>query len=152
MQKGISLIILIAILLGFPTLSSGGIFDAAEYKIRRTKLMTFIPDGIAIIFGSDCDVMKTYGPWQDFKGKRQNSNFIYFTGVEETNSALVVDGKKRRALFSFFQRNQKKKLWKRQVLRESYLFPNFLNYFHLITLKQILFIPLLVLSEHRSNA
>ena len=65
MQKRFSLIILIVILLGFSTLSSGGIFDAAEYKARRTNLMTSIPDGIAIILGSE--------------GKIQNSNFIYFT-------------------------------------------------------------------------
>jgi len=68
MQKRFSLIILIVILLGFSTLSSGGIFYAAEYKARRTNLMTSIPDGIAIILGSE--------------GKMQNSNFIYFTGVE----------------------------------------------------------------------
>lgn len=102
MQKRFSLIILIVILLGFSTLSSGGIFDAAEYKARRTNLMTSIPDGIAIIFGSDCDAMKTYGPWEDFKGKRQNSNFIYFTGVEETNSVLVIDGMKKESITFFF--------------------------------------------------
>ena len=102
MQKSFSLIVLTIILLGFSTLSSGAIFDAAEYEARRTKLITFIPDGIAIIFGSDCDVIKTYGPWKDFKGKRQNSNFIYFTGVEELNSVLVIDGMKKESIIFFF--------------------------------------------------
>jgi len=114
MQKRFSLIILIVILLGFSTLSSGATFDAAEYEARRTKLMTFIPDGIAIIFGSDCDVMKTYGPWKDFKGKRQNSNFIYFTGVEETNSVLVIDGMKKESIIFFFSVESKER-----VMRET---------------------------------
>lgn len=43
----------------FSTPSSAGIFDKAEYKSRRAKLMNSIPDGIALIIGSE--------------GKKQNS-------------------------------------------------------------------------------
>jgi len=84
MRKRYSLTILLIFLFGFSTLSSGGIFDKAEYKSRRVKLMKSIPDGIALMIGSE--------------GEKQNSNFIYFTGVEEPRSILLIDGMKKESI------------------------------------------------------
>jgi len=67
-----------------PTLLNAGIFDKAEYTGRRIKLMKSIPDGIAIILGAE--------------GEKQNSNFIYFTGVEEPCSILIIDGMKKESV------------------------------------------------------
>ena len=65
-------------LLAFSISLSAGIFDKAEYISRRARLMEYIPDGIALILGSE--------------GEKQNSNFIYFTGVETPSSILLING------------------------------------------------------------
>ncbi|KPK77377.1 MAG: hypothetical protein AMJ79_03410 [Phycisphaerae bacterium SM23_30] len=87
MRKNIFLAILLTVFFGFSSLSSGGVFDKAEYKSRRVKLMKSIPDGIALMIGSE--------------GEKQNSNFIYFTGVEEPRSILLIDGMKKESILFF---------------------------------------------------
>ena len=84
MRIRFSLVVILIFLFGFSTPSSAGIFDKAEYKSRRVKLMKSIPDGIAIIIGSE--------------GEKQNSNFIYFTGVETPFSILLIDGMKKESI------------------------------------------------------
>jgi Xaa-Pro aminopeptidase len=84
MRTRYSSVVILIFLFGFSTPSSAGIFDKTEYKSRRAKLMKFIPDGIALIIGSE--------------GKKQNSNFIYFTGVEEPYSILIIDGMKKESI------------------------------------------------------
>ena len=96
MRKRFSLGVLVIILLGFSTLSSGGTFDKAEYKTRRAKLMNSITDGIAIILGSE--------------GRKQNSNFIYFTGVEEPNAILIIDGMKKESVLFLSSVESKEKV------------------------------------------
>ena len=96
MQKRFSLGVLLIILLSFSTLSNAGIFDKAEYKTRRAKLMNSITDGIAIILGSE--------------GERQNSNFIYFTGVEEPNAILIIDGMKKESILFLSSKGSKEKV------------------------------------------
>ena len=96
MQNRFSLRVLIIILLGFSTLSSGATFDKAEYKTRRANLMNSITDGIAIILGSE--------------GRKQNSNFIYFTGVEEPNAILIIDGMKRESILFLSSVESKEKV------------------------------------------
>ena len=76
--------IVLLIIFGFSTVAAGGIFKKEEYKARRAKLMESIPDGIAVILGSN--------------EARQNSNFIYFTGVEEPCSILIIDGMKKESI------------------------------------------------------
>jgi Xaa-Pro aminopeptidase len=78
------LVVILIFLLGFSTPSNAGVFNKAEYQSRRAKLMKSIPDGIALIIGSE--------------GKKQNSHFIYFTGVEVPNSILIIDGMKKESL------------------------------------------------------
>ena len=86
MRKNYSLTIILILLFGFFTSSIGGIFDKSEYKSRRVKLMESISDGIAVFIGSE--------------STKQNSNFIYFTGVEQPSSILIIDGiKKETVLF-----------------------------------------------------
>ena len=84
MRVRLSLVVILMLLFGFSNLLSAGIFDKAEYISRRDKLMDYIPDGIALIIGSE--------------GKKQNSNFIYFTGVETPYSILIVDGMKKESI------------------------------------------------------
>ncbi len=79
-----SLLILLILLFGFSISSSAGIFDKDEFNSRRVKLMESIPDGIALFVGSG--------------GEKQNSNFIYFSGVEEPNSILIIDGMKKESI------------------------------------------------------
>ena len=78
------LVVVLIFLFGFSTLLSATIFDKSEYISRRTKLMEYISDGIALIIGSE--------------GEKQNSHFIYFTGVEEPNSILIIDGMKKESI------------------------------------------------------
>lgn len=84
MKKRFSFVILLIFLFGLSSPSSAGIFEKAEYKSRREKLMKYIPDGIALIIGSE--------------GEKQNSNFIYFTGVEAPYSILIIDGMKKESI------------------------------------------------------
>jgi Xaa-Pro aminopeptidase len=96
MRKRFSLIVLIIVVFGVTASSRGGIFDKAEYKSRRAKLMKFIPDGIAVIIGSE--------------GTKQNSNFIYFTGVEEPFSILIIDGMKKESILFLTSLDSSKKI------------------------------------------
>jgi len=84
MRKNYSSPVILMLFLGFFTSSIGGIFDKSEYKSRRVKLMEFISDGIAVIIGSE--------------SAKQNSNFIYFTGVEQPSSILIIDGMKKESI------------------------------------------------------
>ncbi|MFC1556228.1 aminopeptidase P N-terminal domain-containing protein [candidate division KSB1 bacterium] len=84
MRKRITIMVVLLILFGFSATSFGGVFDKAEYEARRANLMNFIPDGIAVILGSE--------------GAKQNSDFIYFTGVEEPFSILIIDGMKKESI------------------------------------------------------
>ncbi len=96
MRIRFSLKILLIILLGFSALSNGGIFDKSEYKARRAKLMKSIPDGIAVIIGSE--------------GVKQNSNFIYFSGVEHPSSILIIDGIKKETILFLTSVESRKKV------------------------------------------
>ena len=82
-----SSVILISICLSVLSIPlNAGIFDKAEYISRRAKLMGYIPDGVALILGSE--------------GKKQNSNFIYFTGVETPSSILLINGMEKESILS----------------------------------------------------
>ena len=96
MRTRLHLIVMVIILSGISTLASGGVFDKAEYQSRRTQLMKSIPDGIALIVGTE-------------SGK-QNSNFIYFTGVEEPRSILLIDGMKKESILFLPLVNSSEKL------------------------------------------
>ncbi len=84
MKKRFSLAALLIFFFGFWTLSNAAVFDKAEYQSRRAKLMEFIPDGIALFLGAE--------------GPKQDSNFIYFSGVEEPSSILIIDGMKKESV------------------------------------------------------
>ena len=86
-MKRIALILITMIILwGYIFPLKGAFFDQVEYKTRRAKLMKAIPDGVALIVGAD--------------GPKQNSNFIYFTGIEVPRSILIINGiKKESVLF-----------------------------------------------------
>jgi len=90
MRKGLSFFTLVILVILLAVQSWAGIFDKAEYKARRAKLMNYIPDGIAILLGAE-----TAQPYTEFI---QNNDFIYFTGVEEPNAILILDGMKKECI------------------------------------------------------
>ncbi len=95
------LVVILIFLFGLSTPLSAGIFDRAEYISRRAKLMDYIPDGIALIIGSE--------------GKKQNSNFIYFTGVEVPNSILIIDGMKKESILFLPSVESSEKVFKEET-------------------------------------
>jgi Xaa-Pro aminopeptidase len=69
------------------------IFDTSEFAARRAKLMDKIPDGAAILLGA--------WPALGFGEFAQNNDFMYFSGVEIPNAALIIDGKARTSTLFF---------------------------------------------------
>src|SRR5215831_5559812 len=70
------------------------IFPPEEFATRRTKVMSQIGDGVAILQGA------TERPGE--QPLRQNNQFFYLTGVIEPRAILVIDGKaKRSALYLY---------------------------------------------------
>jgi Xaa-Pro aminopeptidase len=63
------------------------LFDKSEFAARRAKLMDRIPDGAAILLGA--------WPALGYGEYVQNNDFMYFSGVEFPNAALILDGKNR---------------------------------------------------------
>ncbi len=86
MRIRFSAILNVLVVLSITTVCAGGVFEKSEYERRRAQLMKSIPDGIALFVGAE--------------GEKQNSNFIYFTGVEDPDCILIIDGiKKESTLF-----------------------------------------------------
>ncbi|HKC85955.1 MAG TPA: aminopeptidase P N-terminal domain-containing protein [Blastocatellia bacterium] len=65
------------------------IFPPEEFATRRTKVMSQIGDGVAILQGA------TERPGE--QPLRQNNQFFYLTGVIEPRAILVIDGKAKRS-------------------------------------------------------
>ncbi len=59
-------------------------FSIEEFQLRRQALRNACPDGIIIVRGSTEDEAVNPGRF------RQNSNFVYFTGVETPGAVLVM--------------------------------------------------------------
>jgi Xaa-Pro aminopeptidase len=91
MLRALALVVLVA--LAASTLSAGLLFDKSEYAARRQKLMEKIPDGTAVIFGAQ--PIASYYPYA------QSNDFLYLTGVELPNAALVIDGARKTAVLFF---------------------------------------------------
>jgi len=75
------------------SLSAGLLFDKAEYAARRQKFMEKISDGTAVIFGAQ--------PIASYYRYAQNNDFLYLTGVELPNAALILDGARKTAVLFF---------------------------------------------------
>jgi Xaa-Pro aminopeptidase len=71
----------------------GMTFSKSEYAARRSKLMEQIPEGIAVIRGA-------VPPGGD-RRFQQNTDFIYFTGVEIPAAVLIIDGVKKESVLFF---------------------------------------------------
>ena len=69
------------------------IFDKAEYKARREKLMDRIPDGIAILRGASLPSGSEHF--------HQYNNMMYFSGVDIPDVILIMDGIKRESTLFF---------------------------------------------------
>lgn len=70
----------------------GLLFEKSEYAARRAKLMQKIPDGVAVIWGSQ---------HVNFTRYVQNNDFYYFTGVDVPNSVLIIDGIRKESQLFF---------------------------------------------------
>jgi Xaa-Pro aminopeptidase len=75
------------------TLSAAALFDKSEYAARRQKFIEKIPDGVAIIFGAQ--TIASYYPYS------QANDFLYLTGVEIANAALIIDGARKSSTLFF---------------------------------------------------
>lgn len=65
-------------------LPAATLFDKAEYAARRLKFMEKIPDGAAVIWGAQ--------PIASYYLYAQANDFLYLTGVEIPNAAVIIDG------------------------------------------------------------
>jgi Xaa-Pro aminopeptidase len=72
-----------------PVFTGAEIFPAEEFAARRTRLLTQIGDGVAILQGT------TERPGE--QPFRQNNQFFYLTGVAEPRAIVVIDGRTRRS-------------------------------------------------------
>jgi Xaa-Pro aminopeptidase len=77
---------LLLLALASSAFAAGLLFDKAEYAARRQKLMALVPDGAAVLLGA---VPQTGGEFY------QNNDFMYFSGVEAPNAALIIDGRQK---------------------------------------------------------
>ncbi len=82
--------LLVAVMISVPLAAGPLVFDKGEYAARRAKLMDKISDGAAVVLGAQ--------PPTAFVPFVQNNDFLYLTGVEAPNAALVVDGKRRESV------------------------------------------------------
>src|SRR5437870_7153786 len=64
-------------------------FPPEEFAARRSRLMTRIGDGIAIIQGAAEQPAE--------RQFRQNNQFYYLTGVDVARAILIVDGQAHRS-------------------------------------------------------
>jgi Xaa-Pro aminopeptidase len=65
-------------------------FSKEEFILRRNALMAQCKDGIILIFGDTTGRRAGANPGSHF---RQDSDFYYFTGVEDVNAVLVMTPK-----------------------------------------------------------
>jgi Xaa-Pro aminopeptidase len=84
---------LVLLFLSTATLSAARIFDKAEYAARRQKLYEKIPDGAAVLFGAQ--TIPSYFLYG------QSNDFLYLTGVELPNAAVILDGTRKSATLFF---------------------------------------------------
>jgi Xaa-Pro aminopeptidase len=83
-----------------PVFRGDEIFPPDEYTARRAKLMTQIGDGVAIVIG-------TPGPPGEMPF-RQNSQFIYLTGVAEPRARVIVDGRTKKTTVYLQPKNERR--------------------------------------------
>jgi len=83
----------LALVLAASRASAALLFDKAEYAVRRQKLMEKIGDGAAFIWGAR--------PVSDYYNYVQANDFMYLSGVEIPNAALLLDGASKSAQLFF---------------------------------------------------
>jgi Xaa-Pro aminopeptidase len=87
----LSLVALVALLTS--ALPAAQLFDKSEYAARRQKFYEKIPNGTAVIFGAQ--PIASYYPYG------QSNDFLYLTGVELSNAAIILDGARKSATLFF---------------------------------------------------
>jgi Xaa-Pro aminopeptidase len=71
-----------------PVFRGSEIFPPEEFAARRARVMAQIGDGVAIVLGT------TEPPGE--VAFRQNSQFIYLTGVTEPRASVIIDGRTKK--------------------------------------------------------
>ncbi len=83
-----ALSLILALALAVPALAASGLrFDKSEYAARRAKLMEKLGGGTALLLGAQ--PIASYYPYA------QANDFLYLTGVELPNAALILDGRSK---------------------------------------------------------
>ena len=83
----------LGVMVGTTSTFTAPAFDKAEYAARRSRLMSQIGDGVAIVLGAST-------PASDV-AFRQGHDFFYLTGVEMPDAVLVVDGQRKESVIFF---------------------------------------------------
>jgi len=86
-RRRLAVLLLAAAVASSALAAEGMKFDKSEYAARRAKLMDKIADGTAILFGAQ--TISSYYPYA------QANDFLYLTGVEMPDCALIMDGRSR---------------------------------------------------------
>jgi Xaa-Pro aminopeptidase len=73
------------------------VFGTAELATRRADVLEAIGPGVAVVRGAEIP-----GSWTRF---RQSNDFLYLTGIEVPEAALILDGKTKKALLFLPPRN-----------------------------------------------
>jgi Xaa-Pro aminopeptidase len=63
-------------------------FDKLTYIHRRVQLKQYVESGIILLLGNQESSMNYKDNWYPF---RQDSSFLYFTGLDKPNLALIID-------------------------------------------------------------
>jgi len=83
-----------------PVFRGDEIFPPEEYAARRARLMAQIGDGVAIVLG-------TPGPPGEMPF-RQNSQFVYLTGIAEPRARAMVDGRTKKTTIFLQPKNDRR--------------------------------------------
>jgi Xaa-Pro aminopeptidase len=89
-----------------PALPAGQPISAEEYARRRQALAAQLQDGVFLALGSA-------EPAADYLPYAQNSNFLYLTGIEEPDAALVLEksGSDVRETLFVLRRDPAREIW-----------------------------------------
>jgi len=79
--------------IALPAAAGPLLFDKSEFAARRQKLMEKAPDGVVVLLGSL--------PPTGYSEYFQNNDFMYFSGAEVPNAAMIIDGRAKTTTLFF---------------------------------------------------
>jgi len=82
------------------------------YRQHRRQLMKTLPDGLILLEGGR-EIPRNNDVYFPF---RQNSNFLYLTGVEDPECLLMLEPKKKRSTLFIPKKDVSYRIWEGDVL------------------------------------